>query len=121
MEARPGLSGLASLIAELHQNKQVGLPSGGAVERDKLLNDVREAIDETSEEVQATKRATKSLTGPVQLLEDARRKTRSAADGYKQVHGSQAFDRGRFKYLVKKLFNEVESLQQWVDQHGTNG
>ena len=101
VEARPGLSGLASLIAELHQNKQVGLPSGGAVERDKLLNDVREAIDETSEEVQATKRATKSLTGPVQLLEDARRKTRSAADGYKQVHGSQAFDRGRFKYLVK--------------------
>ncbi len=121
VEARPGLSGLASLIAESHQNKQVGLPSGGAVERDKLLNDVREAIDETSEEVQATKRATKSLTGPVQLLEDARRKTRSAADGYKQVHGSQAFDRGRFKYLVKKLFNEVESLQQWVDQHGTNG
>ena len=119
--AEPDLQGLVTLLAKSHDEKHVNLPSGRAVGREELLREVNEAIAETAEEVQASQRTNQNLTGPVRDLEEAFRRTRAAAAGYQQVHASQGFDRGKFKYLAKKLFNEVDSLQQRMAQHGSNG
>lgn len=118
---KPELLGLVTLIAESHEKNELELASGVTVGRGEMLRQVLEAVEETAEEVQASKRVTKTMTGPVQDLEEAVRRVRTASSGYLQVHAAQGFDHGRFKYVARKLNSQVEGLQKLIQQHGSNG
>ena len=114
----PDLLPLVSLMARSYGKEDVELPSGKTCNRDGLLQEVAEAVGEAAEEVQARKRASRNLSGPVRDLEEAVARARSAAEGFQEVHNTPGFNNGKFKYHTNKLRTQVTALEKLIDNHG---
>ena len=67
-ESDPDVSAIVAIVAKSYGKDQIVLPSGKSVGRAEVLREVAESIDEAAEEMQATDRFSKNITGPVKHL-----------------------------------------------------
>jgi hypothetical protein len=114
----PDLLPLLKLIAGSFGKDALQLPSGKEVVRDDVVQEIAEAIDETAEEVHAGDKFSKSLNGPVKALEEAVARAKVAAAGYQQVHNTDGFAHGKFKYHANKLRIQAAAVDKLIEQHG---
>jgi hypothetical protein len=117
----PTVGALVDLIAKNWDNDSVDLPGTGgasnAIPLDDLKNKIAEELDIVHEEVVREDRATKSLTGPIQLLKSARSSASLALVAYQKVASHPGFKNGNLSYELKKLEHVVEALKAEFAQH----
>ena len=111
------LGALIAMIAQSHGKDEIELQSGKLVSREVILREVAESVDETAEEMQATDRLAKSVTGPITHLGAAITGARAAAAAYAQVHQVPGFDNGKFKNLTNKLKIQLAAIEKLIEQH----
>jgi hypothetical protein len=117
--AGPSLRALVDVIASTQDAETVELPTsdGGGVtkvEREDLLREVAEAVDEAAEDASAGARVRNSLDGPLKLVRDATKKLEDAIEAYREVHGSPDFQHARFQELLKPLETSYDAFRQEV-------
>ena len=111
------LGTLVAMIAQSHGKDELELQSGKSINREIILREVAESVDETAEEMQAANRFTKSVRGPVTHLGAAITSARAAAAAYAEVHQVPGFDNGKFNYLANKLKTQIAAIEKLVEQH----
>jgi hypothetical protein len=116
-DREPDVSTLVAIIAKSHGKGEIELPSGKSVDRAAVLREVAESIDEAAEEMHATDRFSKNITGPLKHLNAAVTSAKAAAVGYAQVHQTPGFDNGKFKYHTNKLKTQLAAIEKLIEQH----
>lgn len=106
---------IVTLIAESHGHDNIELPSGKKTDRDNVIREFAKAIEQAADDIRADKRTTKDLNNPIKQLEDAIKKARAALDSYQQSHQVSGFNSGKFKYLVKRLNNQVGKINKAIE------
>jgi hypothetical protein len=115
----PDLLPLVKLVATSHGKDHVLLPSGSSVDREGLVREIAESIDDAAEEVQATSKASRNVMGPTRQLEEAVKKAKAAAGGYREFRHAPGFDQGKFKYQFNKLKTQLAAIEKAITQHET--
>lgn len=115
--AETHLSDLITVLAQSYGKGEVELQLGKPITREIILREVAESVNETAEEVQATDRFARSITGPVKHLSAAVTSARAAATAYAQVHEMGGFDNGKFKYHANKLKTQLAAIEKLIEQH----
>ena len=117
----PTVGALVDLIARNWDNDSVDLPGTNGTATlmplEDLKNKIAEELDSVHEEVVREDKATKSLTGPVQLLKTARSSASLALVAYQKVASHPGFKNGTLGYELKKLEHAVEALRAEFAKH----
>jgi hypothetical protein len=111
------LGALITVISQSYGKDEIELQAGKQISRETILREVAESVDETAEEVQATDRFAKSITGPIKNLSAAVTSARAAATTYAQVHNTPGFNNGKFKYYTNKLKIQLAAIEKLIEQH----
>lgn len=117
----PNPAPLLEILAGSHKQPTVELPGRDGpvqLDRDRLVDALKAAIEEGADEAKADKRAAGRLNAPIELLTDADRKLKRALEAYSKVAQEKDFERGKFKYLVKKIGRYAEALKAEVEKLG---
>ncbi len=108
---------LAEMLAKSYGKNELELPSGKKVARGKVVEEVAEAIADTSEEVQQTDKATKTLKGPLKSLDEVLKKAKDAALGFQEVKDREDFDFASFKNRLTKVETQLDAILQAIKNH----
>jgi hypothetical protein len=119
-DLRTSLRPLVDLIAKTEGAKTVNLPAsnGGdtkTVDRQELIREVAEAVDEAAEDASTGTRLKKSLDGPIKLVREATKRLDDAIEAYRQVHASPDFQHARFEELLNALGVSHDALRREVE------
>jgi hypothetical protein len=114
------IAGLVDVVAKSFGQEQVAVPSGDGesheVERGRLADTVANAFAEGAAEARTDQRHERGLTGPIDLLKDARKKLRKVLPAYRDVAKDANFDGGSFGYEARKLKADVDALHAEIEK-----
>jgi hypothetical protein len=112
---------LIELIARTEGEKEIEMPAadGGdaptKIQRDDLIREVAEAIDEAAEDAGTDTKVKQSLDGPIKAVRDATKKINLAIESYREVSSSAEFDQGKFNELMGTLKTSYDALDKEVN------
>ena len=117
-DSNPG--NLVDVLAMSFGEDKVTVPTvdGGEQEVDRadVMQAVVEAYSDAVAEAKTDEKREKGLTGPINLLKDARGKLRRTLPAYKKVAQDGEFNQGNFDYQVNKLKSDVDALVAEVEK-----
>jgi hypothetical protein len=115
-DAEPALGNLTKVLATSYGSELIDLGDGRSLNRDNVVEEVAEAVEEAAEDFRISKKEEKNLNGPVKQLGEAVKKARSALSGYKEFHGQPGFKKGKFSYHTNKLRIELNKIEAVLNE-----
>jgi hypothetical protein len=106
---------LVDIIATSHADEEVDLPTEDGdqtVKREVALENLKEALTDAAIEIKSDKRHDNKLTRPIELVEEAERKLKSAAEYYSDVKDASDFNSDKFSAALKKVGERLDALTE---------